>query len=274
MPAACTQCGRRAILLCVSCGYALAGLRPEQACPECAHPVADSLRPEWVHHAGPAHVRAVASGARLLAIAAGMLAAGMLLSAGARLVELPVPRVFFSLILGLFIIIAPFPGIALCTTPRPRPPHIAESVRLAARGVALAAALLLVLGVILALGGTIVGPLFLIVGLQAWMASIHLALRYLARVSTLVHPCRQSRATWSASGMAMWVAEIGFFLLWAPALVVAVSRGAPPESLYFGVVATLLIPVAFFGGVLAAVPGWRLARACGRVAGQLRSAAE
>lgn len=52
---------------CVGCGYNLRGLSTAGQCPECALPVANSLRGRLLRHANPRYVRRLATGAALLA---------------------------------------------------------------------------------------------------------------------------------------------------------------------------------------------------------------
>lgn len=56
-------------LPCDQCGYNLRTLLPDGRCPECGHPVAETLRPDELRYASPQYVRALVSGTTVLAAA-------------------------------------------------------------------------------------------------------------------------------------------------------------------------------------------------------------
>ena len=60
-------------LPCDQCGYNLRTLLPDGRCPECGHPVAETLRPDELRYASPQYVRALASGTTVLAAATTVL---------------------------------------------------------------------------------------------------------------------------------------------------------------------------------------------------------
>lgn len=53
---------------CISCGYDLRGLAPDSRCPECAEPIANSLKPNLLRFADPERLTLIARGARRIAI--------------------------------------------------------------------------------------------------------------------------------------------------------------------------------------------------------------
>ncbi len=53
---------------CLGCGYNLRTMLPDRVCPECARPVADSVRPEFLRFASPRWVRALARGLLIILV--------------------------------------------------------------------------------------------------------------------------------------------------------------------------------------------------------------
>ncbi len=90
---------------CTRCGYSLSGLPKDGNCPECAHPVAESLKGDFLRFADPVFARRIDRGATLLSITLGL---GVLLlfslvgaGGGAGLCLLPTAFLVFAVpILG------------------------------------------------------------------------------------------------------------------------------------------------------------------------------
>lgn len=55
-------------LMCISCGYDLRGLPSDSQCPECAEPIANSLKPNLLRFANPERLTLIARGARRIGI--------------------------------------------------------------------------------------------------------------------------------------------------------------------------------------------------------------
>jgi hypothetical protein len=67
-------------LPCVSCGYNLRGLDPSGRCPECATPIADSMRGDLLRFSNPEWLRKVRWGSRILYWEGIVLVAGTVLT--------------------------------------------------------------------------------------------------------------------------------------------------------------------------------------------------
>ncbi len=99
---------------CLRCAYNLRGLRPDGLCPECATPVAISLRSESLRDADADWVDRLARGARWTF---GALLAGTLLRAAERLPRMDGGRVVD--LLELAVTVAGLIAVWLVTTPEP-----------------------------------------------------------------------------------------------------------------------------------------------------------
>lgn len=77
---------------CQSCDYNLRGLELGACCPECNHPVADSLRRKLLRHADPVYVSRLRSGARMITITALMPLVGLILLIPLALATALMPR--------------------------------------------------------------------------------------------------------------------------------------------------------------------------------------
>jgi len=178
---------------CVRCVYDLAGCEAGAACPECGHPVADSLSPHWAHRSGRRYLSTVEGGALLLA------GWGLMVLAAALLV----PLILLSVGIGTVACLA-------ATARDPRPEFAAhERWRVAGRVLPAHGAVLLILGVFPAPDRA--GMALATAGGSLWLFGMGGALRSLGGVASRLPRCETT---------VLW--EIAAVLCVLSALLVAV----------------------------------------------------
>ncbi|HYE03840.1 MAG TPA: hypothetical protein VD963_11485 [Phycisphaerales bacterium] len=178
---------------CVGCGYLISGLDPGGDCPECGHPIAESLSPHWAHHSGRAYLRTVGLSGALMAIGA----------ASALAVPVVAPA-------GLVVLTLLTVAALLATTPDPRTDWSGDAAwRTLGRALPLAALGACGLVAVAQAGG--VGARALSLPLLAaavvWLAGLGCATRHLLGIVAWIPHC-QTGVLWGASSALFGLAAI------------------------------------------------------------------
>jgi hypothetical protein len=183
----CPACGWRPRIHCVTCGYDLAGLDDDGACPECATPVARSIRGDGLAFADPAYLRTLDRGLGMVRWSVALVLitwiGGLLALVAISMIGLwNVPSWVEEAIVGglLFAAMVLYAiGWWVATVADPRTPEGRDPVPGVARHGAVAIltviALLLVLGNLLIPARQIIVPLLLVTAMaQHGAGSMHL----------------------------------------------------------------------------------------------------